>query len=167
MDLLYGIFTGIIFGFLLQKAHVLRYDKQVGALRLIDMTIVKFMLSAIVVAAIGIYFFKDIGLIKLKLKATTVGAQLIGWGLLGYCPGTAAGAFGEGRVDGLWGILGMLCGGALYAAAYPFMKTHISSIGSYGKISLPQVIGLNHWLVILILAALAIALFRFFERNEL
>jgi hypothetical protein len=31
MDLLYGIFTGIIFGFLLQKAHVLRYDKQVGA----------------------------------------------------------------------------------------------------------------------------------------
>jgi hypothetical protein len=61
----------------------------------------------------------------------------------------------------------MLGGGALYAAAYPFMQTHISSIGSYGKISLPQVIGLNHWLVILILAALAIALFRFFERNEL
>lgn len=62
MDLLYGIFTGIIFGFLLQRTHVLRYDKQVGALRLIDMTIVKFMLSAIVVASIGIYFFEDIGL---------------------------------------------------------------------------------------------------------
>ena len=78
MSLLYGIITGIIFGFLLQKAHVLRYDKQLGALRLIDMTIVKFMLSAIVVASIGIYFLKDMGLIQLNMKSTSLGAQLIG-----------------------------------------------------------------------------------------
>nr|WP_320192574.1 hypothetical protein [uncultured Desulfobacter sp.] len=55
MSLIYGIITGILFGFLLQKGHVLRYDKQVGALRLMDMTILKFMLSAILVAAVGIY----------------------------------------------------------------------------------------------------------------
>ena len=98
-QLVYGLLTGIAFGFLLQKAQVLRYDKQVGALRLIDMTILKFMLSAIVVASIGIYLFKDLGLIKLSIKATSIGAQVvggllfgIGWGLLGYCPGTAAGA---------------------------------------------------------------------------
>ena len=35
MMLLYGLITGIIFGFLLQKARVIRYDKQLGALRLI------------------------------------------------------------------------------------------------------------------------------------
>jgi uncharacterized membrane protein YedE/YeeE len=174
MSLLYGIVTGIIFGFLLQKAHVLRYDKQVGALRLMDMTILKFMLSAIVVASIGIYFFRDLGIVKLNIKATSIGAQLIGgalfgigWGLLGYCPGTAAGALGEGRIDGLWGILGMLCGGALYAAVYPFMKAHIISIGSFGKISLPQTIGLNHWIVILILTVVSILLFRFFEIKRL
>ena len=174
MSLLYGIITGIIFGFLLQKAHVLRYDKQVGALRLIDMTILKFMLSAIIVASIGIYLFRDLGLIKLSMKSTSIGAQLIGgavfgigWGLLGYCPGTAAGALGEGRIDGLWGIFGMLCGGALYALVYPFMKTHIEGIGSYGKISLPQVIGLNHWIIILLLVAVSIMLFRFFEKNNL
>ena len=109
MSLLQGIITGIIFGVLLQRAHVLRYDKQVGALRLMDMTILKFMLSAIVVASIGIYLLKDLGLIKLSVKSTSIGAQLlggtlfgIGWGLLGYCPGTAAGALGEGRFDGLW-----------------------------------------------------------------
>jgi uncharacterized membrane protein YedE/YeeE len=174
MSLFYGIVTGIIFGFLLQKAHVLRYDKQVGALRLIDMTIVKFMLSAVVVASIGIYLFSDLGVVKLNIKATSVGAQLvggalfgIGWGLLGYCPGTAAGALGEGRIDGLWGLLGMLCGGALYAAAYPFMKAHVVGIGSFGKISLPQIIGLNHWIVIVILTALAALLFRFFEKKHL
>jgi hypothetical protein len=174
MSLLYGIITGIIFGFLLQKAQVLRYDKQVGALRLIDMTILKFMLSAIVVSSIGIYLFKDLGLIKLNIKATSIGAQVvggllfgIGWGLLGYCPGTAAGALGEGRIDGLWGILGMLCGGALYAVVYPFMKTTIIGIGSFGKISLPQIIGINHWVVIIVFTALTLILFRFFERKNL
>jgi uncharacterized membrane protein YedE/YeeE len=174
MGLLYGLITGIIFGFLLQKAQVLRYDKQVGALRLIDMTILKFMLSAIVVASIGIYLFKDLGLIKLSIKATSIGAQVvggllfgIGWGLLGYCPGTAAGALGEGRIDGLWGILGMLGGGALYAAIYPFMKTTIVGIGSFDKITVPQIIGINHWIVIIVFAVLTLILFRFFEKRNL
>ena len=31
--LIYGLITGILFGFLLQKARVIRYDKQVAALR--------------------------------------------------------------------------------------------------------------------------------------
>ena len=174
MSLLYGVITGIIFGFLLQKAQVLRYDKQVGALRLLDMTIFKFMLSAILVASIGIYLFKDLGLIQLDIKSTSIGAQVIGgllfgigWGLLGYCPGTAAGALGEGRIDGLWGILGMLGGGGLYAAIYPFMKTHIIGIGNFGNISLPQIIGINHWIVVIVLAALTLILFRFFEKENL
>jgi uncharacterized membrane protein YedE/YeeE len=91
----------------------------------------------------------------------------IGWGLLGYCPGTAAGALGEGRIDGLWGILGMLCGGALYAAIYPFMKAYIISIGNFGKLGLPQIIGINHWIVVIVLAALTLLLFRFFEKKNL
>ena len=33
-----------------------------------------------------------------------------GWRLLGYCPGTLLGALGEGRLDALGGILGMLVG---------------------------------------------------------
>lgn len=174
MSLIYGAVTGIIFGFLLQKAQVLRYDKQLGALRLIDMTILKFMLSAIVVGSIGIYLFKDLGVIQLSMKSTSIGAQVvggllfgIGWGLLGYCPGTSAGAMGEGRIDGLWGVLGMLCGGALYAVIYPFMKVHIIGIGKYGKIGVPQLIGINHWIVIIGLAVLTILLFRFFEKNNL
>ncbi|MCP4748732.1 MAG: YeeE/YedE family protein [Desulfobacteraceae bacterium] len=174
MSLLYGLVTGIVFGVLLQKAQILRYDKQIGALRLIDMTIIKFMLSAIVVASIGIYLFKDIGLIKLSVKPASTGAQLfggtlfgIGWGLLGYCPGTAAGALGEGRIDGLWGIFGMLCGAALFATVYPIVKAHIINIGEYGKITLPQVLGISHWIVIALLAVASILLFFFLERKKL
>ena len=75
--LIYGFITGIIFGFLLQKGQVLKYDKQLGALRLIDFTIVKFMLSAIIVAMIGIYLLKDLGFVDLKIKTTILSANII------------------------------------------------------------------------------------------
>ena len=173
MTLGYGLISGIIFGIFLQKAQVLRYDKQVGAMRFIDMTIFKFMLSSIIVSAIGLYLLKDLGLIKLSIKGTSIGAQLvggslfgIGWGLLGYCPGTAVGAVGEGRLDALWGILGMLCGAALYAETYPFMKAKIITLGNYGKITLPQALGVSHWLVITVFAIIVLAMFYFFEKKH-
>ena len=174
MSLMYGLVTGILFGILLQKAEVLRFDKQVGALRLMDMTIFKFMLSAIAVGAVGIYLLKDLGLIKLSLKETSIGAQVlggtlfgIGWAILGYCPGTAGGALGEGRIDAIWGILGMLFGGGIYALAYPFFKANIISLGNFGKITLPQILGVNHWIIIVLFVVLIIIMFRFFEKKAL
>jgi uncharacterized membrane protein YedE/YeeE len=172
--LLYGLVTGIFFGFLLQKGRVLRYDKQLGALRLMDMTIVKFMLSTVLVGMVGVYILKDLGLVKLSVKPTNLGANIIGglifgagWGLLGYCPGTSAGALGEGRWDSLWGILGMLVGAAVFAEVYPALKTSILTWGKFGKITLPQVLGVNHWVIVPIFIVGALALFRWFEKKGL
>lgn len=173
-QLLYGLVTGIVFGFLLQRGQVLRYDKQIGALRLMDMTILKFMLTAILVGSVGIHLLHDLGLVKLSIKSTILGATIgggllfgIGWGLLGYCPGTSIGAIGEGRWDGLWGVLGMLVGAALYAEAYPFMKTSLLTWGDLGKITLPGVLNVSHWLVIPIFILVGAGLFIFFEKKNL
>lgn len=172
--ILYGLITGILFGFLLQKSRVIRYDKQLGALRLMDMTIVKFMLSTVLVAMVGTYLLKDVGLVKLSIKSTLLGGVIfggllfgIGWGLLGYCPGTALGALGEGRFDALWGILGMLVGAGLYAEAYPFLKKTVLTWGDLGKITLPQVLGVNHWIIIPIMVVGGLLLFRWFEKKGL
>ena len=172
--LIYGIITGILFGFLLQKARVLRYDKQLGALRLMDMTIVKFMLSSVLVAMAGVYLLRDLGLVTLAIKpailgGTVVGGLLfgIGWGLLGYCPGTAVGALGEGRWDALWGILGMLTGAAIFAEVYPLMQKTVLTWGDLGAITLPQVLGINHWFVIFIFVVAGIVLLRWFEKKGL
>lgn len=172
--LIYGLITGIAFGFLLQKGRVLRYDKQLGALLLKDMTIIKFMLTSVLVGMVGVYLLVDLELAKLSLKATVLGGNVvgglifgIGWGLLGYCPGTSAGALAEGRWDALFGIFGMLAGAAVYAEVYPLMKQTVLTWGDFGKITLPQMLGINHWLVILVFAVGAIALFRFFEKKGL
>jgi hypothetical protein len=85
--LVYGLVTGLLFGFLLQKGRGLRYDTQLGALRLQDMTIVKFMLSSVIVGLVGVYLLSDLGLAKLSIKATILGPVLektvYTWGNLG------------------------------------------------------------------------------------
>lgn len=172
--LIWGLATGIVFGFLLQKGRVLRYDKQLGALRLQDMTIVKFMFSTVLVGMVGIYLLHDMGLISLKLKATILGGNIIGglifgigWGLVGYCPGTSLGAIGEGRIDAFWGILGMLFGAAVYAEVYPQLKTSVLTWGNFGKITLPQLLGINHWFLVAAMIVLALGMFRWFEKKGL
>ena len=172
--LLYGLITGIVFGFLLQKSRVLRYDKQLGALLFKDMTIIKFMLSSVLVGMVGVYLLVDLELAKLSVKATVLGGNVIGglifgigWGLLGYCPGTSAGALAEGRWDALWGLLGMLAGAALYAEAFSLMKQTVLTWGDFGKITLPAILGINHWLIITIAVIAGLLLFRFFEKKNL
>lgn len=173
-ELFYGLITGILFGFLLQKGRVLRYDKQLGALLLKDMTIIKFMLTSVIVAMVGTYLLVDLELAKLSIKATILGANIIGgilfglgWGLLGYCPGTSAGALGEGRWDSLWGIAGMLVGAGLYAEAFPTMKATVLTWGNFGKITVPQLLGINHWIIIIPIVAGTLFLFRWLEKKGL
>jgi uncharacterized membrane protein YedE/YeeE len=172
--LIYGLVTGLLFGFLLQKGRVLRYDKQLGALRLMDMTIVKFMMSSIIVGMVGIYLLRDLGLADLSIKATVLGPNIIGglifglgWGLLGYCPGTSMGAVGEGRWDALWGILGMIVGAGLFAEAYPILRDTVYTWGDFGKLTVPQLLGITHWVVIPVFIGFVVLLFRWFEKKGL
>ena len=174
MELLIGLITGILFGFFLQKGLGLRFEKHVGLFRLMDMTILKIMLTAISVGMIGIYLFTDLGVITLDIKGTVLGAQIIGgllfgigWATLGFCPGTIVGALGEGRWHAIWGILGMLVGAAIYAEVYPALKSSVLTWGSYGKITIPGILGINHWIIIVVFIAIVVALFKFFEKKNL
>ena len=173
-QLLAGLVTGILFGFLLQKGRVIRYDKQLAALRLKDMTIVKFMATTVLVGMVGVYLLQDLGLAKLSVKSTILGGTIIGgllfglgWGLIGYCPGTSMGALGEGRWDAIWGIAGMLVGAALYAESYPLMKITVLTWGDFGKITVPQLLGVNHWPVIAVFVAAGVLVLRWFEKKGL
>jgi hypothetical protein len=169
-----GLITGILFGFLLQKGRVLRFDKQVGAMLLKDMTIFKFMLSAILVGMVGILLLSDMGIIKLSHKAMNVGAILFGgalfgagWAVMGFCPGTSIGALGEGRWHAVFAILGMIAGAAIYAEFFPFFKSTILAWKDFGKIGLPETIGISPWIIALLFWAGVICMFFWFEKKKI
>jgi uncharacterized membrane protein YedE/YeeE len=173
-ELWLGLITGVLFGALLQQGRVLRYEKQVGAMLFQDMTILKFMLSAIIVGMIGINLLVSLGVVALSVKATAIGANLIGgllfgigWAVMGYCPGTSVGAIGEGRWHAIFAVLGMLVGAALYAEAYPALKGNVLAWGKFGKITLPEIIGVSPWVVIPVLIVGFLALFRLFEQKRI
>ncbi len=174
MEQIIGLITGIGFGFLLQKGEVLRFEKQVGFMLLKDMTIIKFMFSAVLVGMVGLYTCHAFGWIALSIKATHVGALIIGgllfgigWAITGLCPGTSVGALAEGRVHAFWALLGMLVGAALYAEVYPLMKRTVLTWGSYGKITIPEAFGISPWPVIIVFVVIGIAFFAWAEKKGL
>jgi uncharacterized membrane protein YedE/YeeE len=166
-----GLITGILFGFLLQQGRILRYEKQVGAMLLRDMTIFKFMLSAVVVGMIGITLLGEIGQISYGHKTLNLGGLLlggavfgVGWALTGFCPGTAVGAVSEGRWHALFAIGGMLIGAALFAEIYPFLQSTVLAWKDLGKISLPQLLGISPWVVVALFAGVSFGAFYLFEK---
>lgn len=174
IDQILGLITGVIFGFLMQKGRVIRFEKQLGALLIKDMTIFKFMLSAILIGMVGIFILSDMGTIALKHKPMNVGAVVIGaiifgigWAVAGFCPGTSAAAAGEGRLHALFAILGMLVGAAIFAELYPYLNSTVMAWKDFGKIGLQDALGISHWVLVPIFWAAVIGLFFLFEKKGL
>lgn len=172
--LLFGALTGLVFGFLLQKGGVTQHKVIVGQFLLRDFTVLKIILTAVIVGGVGIYGMAGMGLIEgLKVKGAHVLANLLGGGLfgagmavLGYCPGTGIAAIGQGSRDAIAGTLGMLFGAAIYAQAHPFMQEHVLNVGELGKATLVSSIGGSAWIWLAVLAIGSGLLFVWLERRE-
>ncbi len=163
-QLLLGLLFGLIFGFLLQKGGVAKFHILIGALLLEDFTVMKVMLSAIVVGSIGIFSLHAFNLVKLDIKPTRYAANIIGgllfgvgFGLLGYCPGTGAAALGQGNWDVLGGIIGLMLGSYGFAAASGWLDKTVLKVGDHGKLMLPEVVGVSRPMFLAIFIPLLIA----------
>ncbi|HWP24489.1 MAG TPA: YeeE/YedE thiosulfate transporter family protein [Candidatus Binatia bacterium] len=73
-----GLVTGILFGFILQKAQVTKYQKIVAFFRWSDLTVLKVMVGGIVVGMVGVYALHDLGLVHLHIKPTLLAANILG-----------------------------------------------------------------------------------------
>lgn len=166
-----GFAGGLIFGFLLQKGGVTAYDVIIDQLLLRDFTVVKVMLSAMVTGMIGVHALRSLGLAQLHPKPGSAGATVIGslifgigFGTLGYCPGTVVGAVGQGSLDALFGgVVGMLIGAGVFAALFPKLKAGILTKGDFGDVTLPQLLKVNPWVVVVPVAVAMAALLYWVE----
>jgi hypothetical protein len=155
-QLLIGLLLGIVFGFLLHKGGVTKYDVILGQLLFEDFTVLKIMLSAVITGTIGVHLLRSLGVAKLHPKPGSFGTSVVGglifglgFALLGYCPGIVAGAIGEGWLDALLGgAVGILIGSGLFAAFFPRLQRGILSKGDFGTITLPELLKVNAWVVV-------------------
>ena len=159
LKIITGVIFGFAFGFLLQKGGVGTYHILLGQLLLQDWTVVKIMMTAVVVGMVGIYVLNRYAKVNLHLKPTKLGPNIIGgllfgagFALIGYCPGTAAAALGQGSWDALFGMGGLVAGSWLYAELSGFFKKTIEKWGDLGKLTLPDVLRLPRGAVVIIMA---------------
>jgi hypothetical protein len=61
----------------------------------------------------------------------------------------------------------MLAGAGIFAEMYPFLKATVLKWGDFGKITIPQILGINHWIVIVVFVAGGVFMFRWFEKKGL
>jgi hypothetical protein len=170
-----GLVTGILFGFLLQKGGVTDYGVIEGQLLLVDFTVLKVMLSAVMVGMVVFQILKQYGYANLHAAHGTLGSNVIGglifgagFALLGYCPGTVAGAVGTGALDALFGgMVGMLIGAGLFAGIYPELKKGILNRGPFPAVTIPEFLHLNLWVVLVLLEAFMIGFLVFLEHAGL
>ncbi len=169
-----GLLAGLVFGFLLQRGGVTQYSTIVNQFRFRDFTVLKAMLTAIIVGAIGVYAMLQLGWIKgLHVKGTEIamnalGGVIFGIGMviLGYCPGTALAAIGQGSRDAAVGVLGAVVGAGVYAEAYPLLARTIEPVGKLGKVTFADVTHASPWWFVVGLAAVAGVLFWWLEKQE-
>ncbi|MBE0661348.1 MAG: YeeE/YedE family protein [Bacteroidales bacterium] len=170
--LFFGLGFGILFGFLLHKGGATKYDVIVGQLLLTDFTVLQIMLSAVVVGMIGVYFMKSLGWIRLSLKSGSVGKNVlgalifgVGFAVLGYCPGTIAGAIGNGYLDAIvGGLAGIILGTWIFAVMYPKLKDGILKKGDFGNITLPRLLKVNDWVVVVPAVVIIVLLLYWIEK---
>jgi uncharacterized membrane protein YedE/YeeE len=164
--------AGLLFGVLLHRGGVGNYNVIVNQFRLKDFTVLRIMLTAIVVGGVGIALFHNAGLAALHIKAAVLaplitGALIFGVGmvLLGYCPGTGVVAVATGRIHAIVGFLGMLAGGIVYAFTFPAIQDGFMKIGDLGKVRLPDITGIPEYAWWIGLAVISLVLFRLLPKS--
>jgi hypothetical protein len=92
MNYIIALFLGALFGFSLNKAGLTKYNRIVNQFRFTDMMVMKFIMTALSVAMVGLYILHGLGWVQFPSVPNTyivgnvVGGLIFGVGmaLTGY-----------------------------------------------------------------------------------
>ena len=155
--LMLGLFSGVAFGFVIQRAGATDPNRMARAHLMLDADIPRFMLAAVALSALGLFGLQSAGagrtmVLPISLVATGLAAAIfgIGWGLCGYCPGTTWAAVGEGRLDAVFALVGGLAGAAVFAHLHERLIPLLYDPTNLGQLTVADAVG-NHALALGIL----------------
>ncbi len=172
----YAIFLliGFAFGYALEVAGFGNSPKLAAQFYLKEMTVLKVMFTAIIVAMVGIFLASSLGLLDYNLVWVNptylwpgiVGGLIMGFGFIlgGFCPGTSLVAVATAKIDGVFFVLGVIFGIIVFGETVQNFDIFFNS--SYmGRFTLMDWLDISTgWVVILVVL---MALFMFWGGEQL
>jgi rhodanese-related sulfurtransferase/uncharacterized membrane protein YedE/YeeE len=164
--LIYILF-GMGFGATLEIAGFGLAHKLVGQFYFKDQTVFKTMFTSVLVAMVLIFFTTGMGWLDYDrifvpptyLWPGVLGGLLLGFGIIigGYCPGTSLVSSASAHLDGVFFVAGVMAGGLLFGSVVDgFWEFYNSSY--FGRFTLPEWLGMDTGLVVLIAVVAGVAL---------
>ncbi|MCB1900171.1 YeeE/YedE thiosulfate transporter family protein [Cognatazoarcus halotolerans] len=164
-----GLLCGFLFGYVLENAGFGSPCKLTAQFRMSDWSVFKVMFTAIVVAAVGLFVLRSIGLVApgsmyvppAFLGAVAIGGALIGAGFAvgGYCPGTSVVGLFSGRLDALLFSIGLVGGTWLFAGSFDAVEKWTTAGESTAGDTLPVALGVPEWVILVAMIAAAVMIF--------
>lgn len=169
------LFIGFAFGYVLEIAGFGNSKKLAAQFYFKDMTVLKVMFSAIVVAMVLIFGATAVGLLDYNLIWVNptylwpgiLGGLIMGFGFIigGFCPGTSLVAAATAKIDGIFFVLGVFFGIFLFGETVGFYDIFWNS--SYmGRFTLPELFGLPTGVVVVGVVLMALGMFWGAEKLE-
>ncbi|MCO5183058.1 MAG: YeeE/YedE family protein [Anaerolineae bacterium] len=168
------LIIGFSFGYVLEIAGFGNSKKLAAQFYFKDMTVLKVMFSAIVVAMVLIFAASAMGLLDYNLIWVNptylwpgiIGGLIMGVGFIvgGFCPGTSLVAAATAKLDGIFFVFGVIFGIFLFGETVGSFDQFFNS--SYmGRFTLPELFGLPTGVVVV--GVVAMALFMFWGAEKL
>ena len=162
---------GFAFGFILESAGFGDARKLAAQFYFRELTVLKVMFTAIIVAmtlvflstASGLLDYNEVWVNPTYLWPGIVGGLIMGVGFIigGYCPGTSLVSMATLKVDGAIFVLGVVAGVLLFGDTVAYFNYFWNS-SFMGRFTLPEMLGLDTGVVVLLLVFMALVMFWFF-----
>lgn len=165
---------GFGFGYVLESAGFGNSEKLAGQFYFKDLTVLKVMFGAIIVAMVLIFGASAVGLLDYNLIWVNptylwpgiVGGLIMGFGFIigGFCPGTSIVAAATLKIDGMFFVLGALFGIFLFGETVGYFDIFWTS-SYFGRITIQDWLNVDAgWVV---LGVVFMALFMFLGGEQL
>jgi len=172
----YAVFLviGLAFGFALEISGFGNSKKLAAQFYFKDLTVLKVMFTAIIVAMVGIFLSTALGLLDYNLVWVNptylwpgiIGGLIMGVGFIvgGFCPGTSLVAAATAKIDGIFFVLGVLFGIFVFGESVSLFEEFFYS--SYmGRFTLMELFNTSTGVVVV--GVVLMALFMFWGGEKL
>ncbi len=166
--LLFGV-IGFAFGFTLEMSGFGNSRKLAAQFYFTDLTVLKVMFTAIIVAMVLTFGAVGLGLLDFNLvwvnptylASGILGGLIMGVGFIigGFCPTTSLASASTGKIDGMFFVLGGFIGAFLFGETEQYFTQWYNNAGYYGRLTLMDVFNLPAGVIVLLVVLMALFMF--------